>query len=293
MTSYVKNSTASQRPPTCYTIFMILGVDIGGTKTLFGVFDASGRIITTERFLTPKNYQEFLKTFTNEYKKIKSGVDRIIVAAPGRINRENSTVIAFGNLPWKNTPLAADIMSITGISAVVENDAKLAALAEARALHNTPDRVLYITFSTGIGAGLVYKGALDSGMLDSEVGQMLLPNPDKNNEMERWESFASGKALYEKYGVRAEDIIDMSIWEAFTKKMSIGIVELCAVIEPDIIIIGGGVGAHFGRYGAQLEGLITKELPPMIKKPRIVGAQKAELASLNGCYEYGIVGSST
>lgn len=265
---------------------MIAGVDIGGTKTLIGMFDYAGKLLGTRRFPTPTNYKEFLSTLATELKELSSDITELVVAAPGRIDREKGLVVSYGNLPWKNTVLKEDIEKLMGKPARVENDAKLAALSESRNLQDDFNKILYITFSTGIGAGLVYKGSLDEALLDSEAGQMMLPNPYKKGEMTRWELFASGKALFQQYGKKAEEINDKSIWEEFTKGMATGIIELCAVIEPDAIIIGGGVGTHFSKYGHLLEKADKNSLPYMVKTPKILGAKNAEQAALLGCYEY-------
>lgn len=269
---------------------MILGVDIGGTKTLFGVFDNKGEVISSTRLETPKKYSEFLQKFKNIYESFDYEISKVVIAAPGRIDKKESRVVSFGNLPWKNTPLEADIKKITNKSVIVENDAKLAALYEANQLKPSVDKVLYLTFSTGIGAGLVYKSVLDEAMLDSEAGQILLPNPDKDGQLERWEQFASGKALFEKYGVKAKDLADKKHWEDYAYKMAIGIVDLCAVIEPDAVIIGGGVGSHFKKFGNILDNKIKELLPTMVKKPTLFGAKNAEMASLMGCFENSKLG---
>lgn len=264
---------------------MILGVDIGGTKTLFGVFNNTGELQKTVKIPTSKNYKDFLEKFSETVSTLGYKITLVAVAVPGRIDRNTERVVSYGNLQWKNTPLKSDLGAIVSVPVIVENDAKLAALSEASQLQPPADKVLYITFSTGIGAGLVYKGKLDEAMLDSEVGQILLPNPDDNGLLVRWETFASGKALYEKYGQKAEDLSDKESWANFTNKMAIGIVDICAVIEPDVVIIGGGVGAHFKKFGSQLQKSVLKIMPYMVKKPTILGAKNAELASLLGCYE--------
>lgn len=269
---------------------MVLGLDIGGTKTLFGVFNSSGVLVSSKRIETPQKYSDFLQKFKNIYDSLDFNITKVVLAAPGRIDKTNSLVISYGNLPWKNTPLERDIKKITNATVIVENDAKLAALYEAKQLNPVVNKVLYLTFSTGIGAGLVYKGVLDEAMLDSEAGQILLPNPDKNGELESWEKFASGKALYKKYGVKAEDLKDKKSWEEHVYKMALGIVDLCAVIEPDTVIIGGGVGSHFDKFAYPLENKIKKLLPGMVKKPTLFGAKNAEMASLLGCYEYSKLG---
>lgn len=265
---------------------MILGVDIGGTKTLIGLFDLKGQIAFQKRFPTPTTYANFLKEFENTITELIPKIDTVVVAAPGRIDRKTGKVVAFGNLPWKNIPLKQDVERITNKKVMVENDAKLAALAEASLISDKFDKILYLTFSTGIGAGLVYKGHLDEAMIDSEAGQMLLANRDEENKLVRWETMASGKALFKKYGKKASEIDDPKIWESHSYKMALGIVELCAVIEPDAIIIGGGVGSHFSKFDQPLSKSVSKLLPDLVKRPVLLGAKNAELASLLGCFEY-------
>lgn len=268
-------------------IYMLLGVDIGGTKTLLGLFDSTGKIVDSIRFETPKKYSEFLKSFESAYKQLSTKVPTIVIAAPGRIDRKKDVVVAFGNLNWTDTPLRKDLEKLTGKHIKIENDAKLAALAEAKLLKDKYDKVLYITISTGIGSGLVYKGHLDEAMIDSEAGQMLLPNPDdKSGALHRWEEFASGKALFAKYGKKASELDDAKSWADFSKKIALGVAELCAVIEPDAVIIGGGVGSHFHKFDKYLASAVLEMLPKIVKKPVILGAKNAELASLMGCFVY-------
>lgn len=261
---------------------MYIGVDIGGTKTLIGVLTNEGKIVETKKFPTPKTYQNFVLELANavhhlEHKDfVAAGV-----AAPGRINREHGRVIDFGNLDWKDIPLQADCERILGCPVVVENDAKLAALSEAM-LHKDVDKVLYVTVSTGISGGVVYKQKLDPAMLDSEAGHMLLPHKGK---LVKWESFASGRAIYNHFGKKAADIHDEADWKHIVRNLSLGFFELIAITEPDLIIIGGSIGTYFDRYGKLLETELRKHEMPVIRIPKVVGAQRPEEAVVYGCYD--------
>lgn len=264
---------------------MILGVDIGGTKTLLGVFDEDNSLLETQRFETPQSYPDFLDAFKQalgllEHRHFIRGV----AAVPGFLDRKSGTVVRLGNLPWQNVSIRDDLSMAAQTTFDIENDAKLAGLYEARQLQPIPDRVLYVTVSTGISSGLIYKGKLDEGMIDSESGQMLLPSPD--GTLASWESFASGKAIYAKYGMRAADITDPAAWSEIAENIALGLIELCAVIEPDVIVIGGGVGTHFKKYEALLLPKVTDRLSPMVRRPLIRGATNAEQAALLGCLEY-------
>ena len=118
-------------------------------------------------------------------------------------------------------------------------------------------------------------------MLDSESGQILLEHDGK---MRTWESFASGKAIVKKYGKRASEIEDERIWRAISKNIALGLVQLIAVVQPDVIVIGGGVGSHFEKFKKPLNEILKKYETPMVTIPPVVGAINAEEAVVYGCY---------
>lgn len=262
---------------------MILGVDIGGTKTLLGVFDDKGEVNETLKFPTPKEYDQFLSELGANFKKLKEkNFETAVAAVPGRLDRGAGTFIRGGNLSWHDVAIVEDLQNAVGITTLrAENDAKLAGLFEAQAY---PDSlVLYITISTGIGTAVVKNGQLDHAMLDSEGGFILISN---GKQMLPWEKVGSGKAIKEKYGKLACDIEDSKVWDEITDTMALGVLDLCAVVEPDVVIIGGGVGSSFQKYGELLTAKVTKLKPEIVKMPKIVGAKDAEMASLRGCYVY-------
>jgi predicted NBD/HSP70 family sugar kinase len=138
----------------------------------------------------------------------------------------------------------------------LENDANLATLSEAM-LHKEAETVLYFTVSTGIGTGLVHKRKLEPGMLDMEGGNILLEHKGK---LVRWESFASGKAIYQHFGKKVADIPadDQKVWHYIVKNLVPGMFTSIALTQPDLIIIGGSVGKYFERYGELLQSKLDK-----------------------------------
>ncbi len=262
---------------------MILGVDIGGTKTLLGVFDTMGEVVETLKFPTPKEYDQFLAELKTNFNNLKEkSFETAVVAIPGMLNRGKGTFLRAGNLSWHDVAIVEDLQTAVGITTLeAENDAKLAGLFEAQAF---PDSlVLYITISTGIGTAVVSSGRLDHAMLDSEGGFILISD---GKQMLPWEKVGSGKAIKEKYGRLARDIDDSAIWDEITDIMALGVLDLCAVVEPDVVIIGGGVGSSFKKFGEMLTKKVAKLKPEIVKMPKIVGAKDAEMASLRGCYVY-------
>jgi predicted NBD/HSP70 family sugar kinase len=140
-----------------------------------------------------------------------------------------------------------------------------------------------VTVGTGIGTGLVVNGELDRDLLDSEGGQILLPF---EGQLQPWETFISGKAIVRRFGKKASEITDEEQWQTIGEDLGLGIIDLCAVTQPDIVIIGGGVGNHFDKYGLYLTDYVRKNKTDLVKMPEIVGAKDAELAALKGCFIY-------
>jgi predicted NBD/HSP70 family sugar kinase len=263
---------------------MYVGVDIGGTKTLVGILDEHGSITHSLKFATPKNYDHFLLELRHiahnlPVKEFRAGGVGMPVTVFDRIHGRG---VSFGNLPWRNVPVHRDIERIFDCPIVVENDAKMAALSEAMMVKDDYRVVLYVTVSTGIGYGLVVDGQIDTSVGDGGGKTILLEHKHK---FVPWESFASGHAIVERYGKMARDITSDSTWETISRDLAKGLVELIAVCEPEVIVIGGGVGSYFDRYEKHLKKALTHYDIPLLKMPDIVAAQRPEYAVVYGCYD--------
>lgn len=261
---------------------MYLTVDIGGTKTLVAAFTASGKLANSYKFATPQAYKEFIPLLHEHIDKLQCDDFRAgCVAAPGKINRQSGTALAFGNLAWHNAPLQHDIEKIAQCPIILENDTKLAALSEAHELQKKYKKVLYVTISTGISAGLVVDGSLVPSLLDSESGQMLLEHKGK---LMTWESFASGKAIVAKYGKLASEITDTHAWKDIAHNIAIGLIDLIATIQPDVIVIGGGVGGNFAKFKDPLIRELKSYEMPLVPIPSVKQAKRPEEAVIYGCF---------
>ena len=260
-----------------------LGVDIGGTKTLLAVFSNSGTVKETLKFPTPKKYDDFLKVLQENIAKLQqTEFTASAVAVPGKVNRKEGIVVAMGNLPWTNEHIIKDIERIIHCPVVIENDAKLATLSEAKLIINEYKKVLYVTISTGINAGLAINGVIDSTFSDSESGHMLLYH---NGKLNTWESFASGRSIVETYGKQAREITDEKTWRSIAHNIAIGMIDLIAIIQPEIILLGGGVGAHFDKFKKYLTSELKSYEMPLVPIPPIQMAQRPEEAVIYGCYD--------
>ena len=257
---------------------MIIAVDIGGTKTLVAAADSKGKITNEIRFETPKDYKTFISVLADTIDKVTThDFELISVAVPGLLDRKAGKIKVLGNLPWANKPIAKDISDrFEHADVLIENDANLAGLSEAHELANINQKVLYFTFSTGIGTGYVENGVLEPSLLDAEGGQIVVNG-------KRWEDIASGKAIVAKYGKRASDIDDPEIWDKITENMAPGIIDNIAIFQPSTIVIGGGVGSYFDKFGSMLKKHIAEQIPKTVVIPTVIGAKRAEEAVIYGC----------
>ncbi len=261
-----------------------LAVDIGGTKTLIVAFSAEGKIKESRKFETPALYETFIEELAANVAKLST--KKFIggaVAVPGRINRDEGKIVSLGNLTWRHVSIQKDISRISSCPIVIENDANLAGLSEAR---NVPKyrRVLYVTISTGIGGGYIINGHIDPNTKDSEIGQVLL---EHNGALRRWEEFASGRAIVGQFGKRASEIDpnDGGAWYTIGRNIAIGLIDAIAILAPEVVIMGGGVGAHFKNFETHLIEALKIYENSLMKIPPIIQAKHPEEAVVYGCFE--------
>ncbi len=271
-----------------YLLIMYLAIDIGGTKTLLAVFSAEGEVTESIKFETSQKYEEFLITLENTVAKMTTKIfSGCAIGCRGDIDRSGGILISGGSaLAWDNVSLVSDVSAMVSCPISLENDSKLAGLSEAMLLKDEYKKVLYITISTGIGGALVVNGVIDVNTIDSEIGQMVY---ERSGKFQSWESFASGKAIVAKYGQRASEITDPEIWHAITKDIAMGLYNICLILTPDVVVIGGGAGANLPKFETPLQDWL-KELSREghDRIPPVVVARRPEEAVIYGCYEFAL-----
>jgi len=251
---------------------------------LLAAFDEAGTITEQVKFPSSPDYSSFLNDLSETISSNLSSHEFLAAAvgAPGLLDRHAGIIHILSNLPWRDKPIRDDISKIIHCPVTIENDSKAGALSEALLVLNQYKRVLYITIGTGIGGGFIVNGALEPDLYNSEFGQIVFPH---NNKLMRWESFASGKAIFELYGKKAAEIDDPVIWKAIAGDLGLGIIAACAITQAEAVIFGGGVGVYFEKFAEPLRVFIDQHLHPLILKPTLLQAQHAEQAVVFGCYE--------
>jgi glucokinase len=260
---------------------MYIAIDIGGTKTLVARAGSDGAVQTEQRFATNPDYAVFCEDLIREVKALGDDpIDGIGVAAPGTMDYQTNRVRAFGNLPWKDVDIKGVLTDAFNCPVHIDNDANLGAIAEARiGAGSAFNEVLYITISTGIGIGVTSGGSIDPALADSEGGMMHFRF---KGELTIWERFASGSAFVERFGAQGKDVEDPTIWKEYAQDLSLGIGSLIAVIQPEVIVIGGSMGEHLPKYQDYLTEALEATKAPIISIPPIIGASDPHRAVLKG-----------
>lgn len=159
----------------------VLGIDIGGTNTVFGIVDARGQVIASDSIKTKKHAE-----FDDYVKELHSGIEHLLkindaedkiqgigIGAPNA-NYYTGEIVNPPNLPWGPViPLAEKVSeAFGGIPVAVTNDANAAALGEmtygaARGMND----FIMITLGTGVGSGIVINGRMVYGH-DGNAGEL-------------------------------------------------------------------------------------------------------------------------
>lgn len=163
---------------------LTIGIDIGGTNTVFGIVDPDGRIVARGSIPTSGHitFSDFIEALREEVGKTvaEAGIspESILAAGVGApcINTETGVIEGAVNLPWPSPlPLIYELTKAFGIPVATENDANAAALGEmcygsAKGL----DNFIMLTLGTGVGSGIVCDGRLLRGKrgLAGELGHI-------------------------------------------------------------------------------------------------------------------------
>ncbi|HSW81806.1 MAG TPA: ROK family protein [Candidatus Saccharimonas sp.] len=259
---------------------MITAVDVGGTKTLVAQFGDDGLPANEVRFLTPPTAAGFIQLLLAHLDEL-APTKAIAIGVPGIVD-ENGVLLRCGNLNWKNVALKQLLQERYNVPTYVENDAKLAALAEVNQLKTVPRLGLYLTVSTGIGGGLIVDGKLHPAFRNNEPGHMQL---QFEGTWQQWQHFASGSAFVQHFGKQVHEFERQKEWKDVAERLSRGLLTLIPTLQPEVIIFGGSVGNYFEHYNDfVLEKL--QRLAPYTVIPRLIKAHHPNEAVLYGCYRH-------
>ena len=266
---------------------VVVGVDIGGTKVLAGVVDEAGLVSSTALRTTPGRRVVTWQVEDALVEAIleSAGGRRLAgvgVAAAGFVDSHGERVMFAPHLPWQGEPLRDLLQDRLGCQVLLDNDANCAARAEA---HHGAARgatsALMITMGTGIGGAVLLAGDVLRGAngMAGEFGHMQVVPDGRPCECGRsgcWEQYSSGNALVrnartlmgEQPSVLEEmtgghpdrvtgpmvtaaaeqgDLVARRAFASVGDWLGVGTANLVAALDPQVVVIGGGVSAAGDR----------------------------------------------
>lgn len=259
---------------------MMIAIDTGGTKTLIAKFDSAGQILAKTKIATPRDQTEYIAALIYEMGRLLQDEkpEAISIALPGVIRDQVAVVCK--NLEWYDFDIIAKLRpSWPGTPIFLENDANLGGVGAANLLLTKPDKLLYITLSTGVGGGFIVKGEVDPSLANSEFGDLHL---EYDHKMTNWENIASGRAVYDIYPEQLSQETEPSIKQEIAKRVARGLLALLPILRPDVVAIGGGFGAKY----THIQEFVSQELAALPDQyiPDIITAPSPEEIVAYGCY---------
>ena len=280
----------------------VLAVDLGGTRMRAAIVDGSGRVL--ERCAAPTPHDAhgpdaLVALATNVLQR--EPVASAVVGVPGRVHYGKGLLEHAPNLPasWASTLTEATLRDRLGVPVALANDGDLAAVGEAtfgagRAFVD----VVYITISTGVGAGVVLGGRLVHGVRSlAEIGHTIIDRRAVRDGLPATvEQLASGTALARHAAVLGLDaegadlvaLVDHDqrariAWEEAVEVAGLAVVNLAHLFAPEVVVVGGGVGRSGERLLAPIRAMLMATGPKgRDASPQVVTAALGDDAGLVG-----------
>lgn len=282
-------------------------IDIGGTAIKYGVVQSGEipEIIQTDSCKTPENGTKILQKVFDIIEGLKRNcgqTEAVCISSAGIVNSEEGCILEANDdlIPgYTGTKIADRVKEKFGIPCFVENDVNCAAMAEyyagaAKGYHS----MLMLTIGTGIGGAFIAGEKLLKGHTYSacEVGYM-------NMEEGTFEEIAATSALVARTAKRlhktadaisgkwifeqAQDGNEVCIEEIdrMCDILAKGISNICYVLNPEIVLLGGGISAQTDWLKPRIEMGMEKYLIPVIrKKTKLDFAKFKNQAGMIGAY---------
>lgn len=240
----------------------ILGVDIGGSGIKGAAVDLVAGTLTTARHRVETPKPATVVNVTTAVREVVAhfgAAERIGITFPGVVRNGTTTTAANLDPSWLNAPAADLLAAAVGHPVTVINDADAAGIAEITfgAGQGKAGVVVMLTFGTGIGSAVFLDGKL---LPNTELGHLELRGKDAEHR-------ASGRT-------RAAKDLD---WQSWAERLQEYLSHVEHLLQPDLIIIGGGVSRKADRYLPLIE-LHTPVVPAALENNAgIIGAALATL----------------
>jgi len=302
-----------------------IGVDLGGSHVTAGVVQEDGAILSRhEEDITDRAFAVVLasidKVVRAAIKESGSDVAGVGLGSPGNIDPRTGSVLYSPNFLWQNVPLGEHLRAAFNMPVFIANDARCATLGEYTfGTGKSTQNFALLTIGTGIGGGIVSGGQLLIGNHAGagEIGHHQIRPTDGFvcgcGKIGCFEAQASGTGLLrhalavapsfprstllqktpDKLGSKAirraaeaGDQHAVTAWKRFCADLAIGVANIIAFVNPDVIALGGGVSSA-GDFMIDAIRASVDDLTTMVPK----GTTELKIAKLGN--DAGQVGAAT
>lgn len=293
-----------------------IGVDVGGTNIRIGVIHQRQGIIGRTRLETKsfgRNKESLVQGIVDsililmtDHKIDKSQVVGVGIGLPGPIDTQAGVVKYLPNIPgWKNDPLAEMVRAKLKLPTFIDNDVNLITLGEWKyGAGQGCDNLVCMTLGTGVGSGLILNGSLyrGEGFVAGEIGHAVFCDEYASAE------FSDGYAYFEHFVghgsllQKARQMIDprltclqdiyplvkqknrkaLAFYDHTGRFMGNVLVGVINLLNPRLILIGGGVSNHYPYFIKSLKAAVQEKSMSVHRK--MVRFARVELGDDGGLY---------
>lgn len=295
----------------------VVGVDVGGTNIKLGLVRLNGKIVARSRLKTGSfshNKMKLIRAIIGAIQALldeknipRKEVKGIGIGMPGPVDAENGVVKYLPNIPgWKNVPLAKMVAGGLNIPAYIDNDVNVITLAEWKfGAGKGCDNLMCITIGTGVGGGLILNGKMyrGEGFVAGELGHALIRDEYASKSYKdgyaHFEHYVGHRSLLKKAQAMVSPKIEQlqDLYPLVKKKNKkavkfydhtgrligntlVGVVNL---LNPRLIIIGGGVSNHFPYFIKALRKTVNERAMTVHKQMvKVVHAKLSDDAGILG-----------
>jgi fructokinase len=294
------------------TIYVRIGVDLGGTKIEIIALDDNGATVLRRRVHTPvADYAGTVRTIAELVQSAQSQIGTsatIGIATPGALSPQSGLLRNSNSVALNGKPLDRDITDALGQPVRLENDANCLAISEAADGAGAGGRVVFgAILGTGVGGGIVVDGKILTGLnrIGGEWGHNPLPWATESEHSGHKcycgkygciETFLSGAGLTHEYFSRsqkelaAEQIAAAGLagdphavraLVTYKHRLARSLAAVVNILDPDVVVLGGGISNIGVLYGA-LPALIADHAFSDGIRTRVVPAAHGDSSGVRG-----------
>lgn len=264
-----------------------IGIDLGGTKTEGILLDNDFKVITRKRIPTPQNdYDSILDSIVGLIKQLNSDDCKIGICTPGAISKKTGLIKNSNTQCLIGKPLKEDLEKILNIKIFMDNDANCFAMAETKlGAAKDYDVVFGVILGTGVGGGIVINNKVHHGRTNiaGEWGHHTLhKNGNKCYCGKKGcvETYISGPALEKRWTELTGKVMGLSEivenldtnnsqkWKKeFLDNFGTSLANVIDILDPDAIVIGGGVSNIDFLYNEGKDAIYDKVFSDLVDTP--------------------------